>query len=325
MVHSTRIFWATLQRLLILTLLSAFLGAGCSVQSDPHGKTASQPAPTTAPIQLPASPQPTFTPTARPTPTPTLTASPSPTARPSPTPTPTALACWRQGGQIKAGSLRNQWVPLPLEYFVYLPPCYAEQPERRYPVLYLIHGQSYNNDQWDRLGADETADRLIGSGELSPFIIVMPRDRSWTRPTKDGFGQALVEDLIPYIDQNYRTLPDRAFRAIGGLSRGAAWAIHLGLSHWELFGAIGAHSLPVFWADTSHLRAWLDAIPPQSMPRIFMDTGEKDYLIRSTLWFESVLADKNIPHEWHLFPGYHEEDYWRSHVELYLRFYAQGW
>jgi enterochelin esterase-like enzyme len=257
--------------------------------------------------------------------TPTNTLVPSPTASPVPSATPTTLACWSQGGRLEKGSLRSKYVPLPLEYIVYLPPCYDQQTERHYPVLYLIHGQNYNNDQWVRLGAGETADALIAAVQVAPFIIIMPRDRSWTQPSVDGFGQALINDLLPWVDKHYRTLPSRMYRAIGGLSRGAGWAVHLGLSHWELFSILGAHSLPVFWEDTSHVRAWLDAIPMQSMPRIYMDTGEKDYLIQSTLWFEGILDQKGIPHEWYLFPGYHEEAYWHAHIEQYIRWYARDW
>jgi enterochelin esterase-like enzyme len=237
----------------------------------------------------------------------------------------TPLACWDQPGRTEDGSLRTNLLPLPLDYRIHLPPCYDQEPDRHYPVLFLIHGQNYNNDQWDRLGADETAKDLVAAGQIAPFILVLPRDRWWNQPTENNFGQVLIESLIPWVDENYRTLPERSYRSIGGLSRGAAWAVHLGLSHWELFGALGAHSLPVFWTDTFHIRAWLDAIPLESMPRIYMDTGEKDYLIRSTLWFEGVLNEKGIPHEWYLFPGYHEEAYWQSHVEQYLRWYAQNW
>ena len=244
-----------------------------------------------------------------------------------PTPAPTSLPCWSSGGHIETGELRTELLRLPLEFRVYLPPCYREQPDRRYPVLFLIHGQSYNDDQWDRLGADETVDALIAAGEVPPFIIVMPRDRVWSQPTEDPFGQAVAEALLPWIDETYRTQPERASRAVGGLSRGAGWAIHLGLSRWELFGAIGAHSLPVFWTDLPHLRAWLDAIPEQELPRIYMDLGDKDrpQISRSAIWFEALLTEKNIPHEWHLYSGYHEEAYWEAHLEEYLRWYGRGW
>jgi enterochelin esterase-like enzyme len=266
--------------------------------------------------------------TPSPSPAPSGTASSTATVSPSPpTSTPTPLACLKSGGHIERGELRTELLRLPLEFRVYLPPCYREQADRRYPVLYLIHGQSYNDDQWDRLGADETADALIAAGEVAPFIIVMPRDRVWSQPTEDPFGQAVAEALVPWIDENYRTRPERASRAVGGLSRGAGWAIHLGFSRWELFGAIGAHSLPVFWTDLPHLRAWMDAIPREELPRIYMDLGDKERLqiSRSAMWFEELLTEKNIPHEWHLYSGYHEEAYWEAHVEEYLRWYARDW
>lgn len=223
--------------------------------------------------------------------------------------------------------MRSQHVPLPLEYRIYLPPCYEQQADRRYPALYLIHGQNFNHDQWDRLGVDEAMDAGVAAGELPPFLIVLPRDRSWAQPTEDGFGRALIEDLLPTIDETYRTLPGREYRAVGGLSRGASWSIHLGFSQWELFGAIGLHSPPVFWTDTAHIREWLNAIPLEEMPRIYMDIGEKDRqeIMRSAVWFEQLLTENGIPHEWYLFPGYHEEAYWEAHVEQYLRWYSQVW
>ena len=255
----------------------------------------------------------------------TDTAVPSATVTSRSTPTP--LACWHEDGRGEADSLSSSLLPLPLDFTVHLPPCYDEQPDRLYPVLYLIHGQNYNQDQWERLGAPETANRLIAAGEIAPFILVLPRDRSWSQPTEDMFGQVLAEQLVPWIDSHYRTLPDRQYRAIGGLSRGAGWAVHLGLSHWELFGRLGAHSLPVFWTDTNHIRTWLDNIPVDSMPKIFLDIGEKDrpQILRSAEWFEQLLNERNIPHEWYLYPGYHEEAYWHAHIEQYVRWYAQDW
>jgi enterochelin esterase-like enzyme len=223
--------------------------------------------------------------------------------------------------------LRTDLLPLPLEFRVYTPPCYAELADQRYPVLYLIHGQSFNDDQWDRLGIDETADRLITAGVIAPLIIVMPRDRNWSQPTEDAFGQAIAEVLLPWVDEAYRTIPERDYRAVGGLSRGAGWALHLGFSRWESFGAIGMHSLPVFWTDLPYIRTWLDAIPPEAFPRIYIDAPEKDrpQIAKSTAWFEELLTEQSIPHEWHLFTGYHDEAYWGAHVEDYLRWYTQEW
>jgi enterochelin esterase-like enzyme len=155
----------------------------------------------------------------------------------------------------------------------------------------------------------------------------MPRDRIWTDPDKDPFGNAVVQTLIPYIDGHYRTLVDRQQRAVGGMSRGAGWSAHLGLTHPDLFGAVGMHSLAIFWSDVPHIKKWLDAIPAGEMPRFYLDIGDNDRpeIMESTRWFEGLLDQRDIPHEWHFFTGYHEEKYWRAHVEQYLRWYTQPW
>ncbi len=194
-------------------------------------------------------------------------------------------------------------------------------------MLYLIHGQSYNDDQWERLGAAELTARLASSAELPPFIIVMPRDRLWSEPTEDKFGQAVVELLLPWIDANYRTLPERQYRAIGGLSRGGAWALHIGITYPDLFSAVGMHSGFAFHTDAPYLRSMLESVPTDLIPRFYLDVADHDRpdIYDSAVWFEAMLTEYNIPHEWHIFQGYHEESYWQSHVEQYLRWYAQGW
>lgn len=249
------------------------------------------------------------------------------TPAPSPIPAPTRPVCREPAGRTEEGSLPSDDLPLPLQYKVLLPPCYDQEPGRRYTVLYLIHGQNYNHDQWERLGAGVRRDALIAAGELPPFIIVLPRDRSWSQPTEDLYGKVVAENLVPLIDGSYRTRPDRRFRAVGGLSRGAGWAVHLGITRPDLFGALGAHSLPVFHTDALHMRQWLDELPADRAPRIYMDIGDRDRpeIMRSAVWFEELLTEKGIPHEWHLFPGYHEEAYWEAHLDEYLRWYAREW
>lgn len=240
----------------------------------------------------------------------------------------TALAaCQAAGGQIATLRIDSEFLDAGLRFRVYMPPCYEEQPDQSYPVLYLVHGQTFNDDQWDRLGADEAATELISARELAPFIIVMPYDISSNQPSLDRFGDAVIQELLPWIDANYRTAADREHRAVGGLSRGASWAIHLGLTHPELFAAVGGHSPPVFVEDASKVRGWLDSIPAELMPRFWLDIGERDQrsILDSAIWFEGLLSERNIEHEWSLFAGDHSEAYWSSHVELYLRWYAQDW
>jgi enterochelin esterase-like enzyme len=213
----------------------------------------------------------------------------------------------------------------PQEYLVYLPPCYDVLTGVRYPVLYLLHGQTYTFDQWVRLGAVQTADRLILSGEAPPFIIVLPDDRYWNLPAGPGFGDRLIGQIIPQIDGTYRTLTGREQRALGGLSRGGGWTVRLGLTHWEMFGALGLHSPVVFSRDASVIGRWIAAIPPGSFPRLWLDIGDQDRELGQARLLEESLAGHSILHEWHLYSGDHSEVYWGRHVEEYLRWYAQGW
>jgi len=236
--------------------------------------------------------------------------------------------CLAAGGRIEQHTLDSEFFEDGLAFRVYTPPCYEEYPQERYPVLYLVHGQTYTDEQWDRIGADEAADRLIASGEVAPFIIVMPHDHNSLRPTVGFFDDAVLQELLPWIEAEYRTLADREHRAVGGLSRGASWAIHFALTEAELFGALGGHSPPVFIEEANKVADWLDAIPAGQMPRIWLDIGDRDSrnILDSATWFEGLLEERGIPHEWHLVVGGdHSEEYWSSQVEQYLRWYALEW
>jgi enterochelin esterase-like enzyme len=261
--------------------------------------------------------------------TPTLilpTSTPQPTQTPSPPtaiPTPTPLTCLTQPGRVDEGILET--TEPPQAYFIYLPPCYDEKADESYPVLYLLHGQTYTADQWIRLGAVDALDNLILSGETIPFIIVFPDDRYWNLPPGAGFGARLVDDLIPNIDSTYRILPDRDHRAIGGLSRGAGWALQLGLSRWDLFSVIGLHSLAVLHNDRSKIDDWIAEIPSSSHPSIFMDIGDNDQELAMAISIEEQFTEIGIAHEWHYYRGAHTEEYWSVHVEEYIRWYAEQW
>ncbi len=240
---------------------------------------------------------------------------------------PTLAECLLAGGRVEVYEFTTSLLPDPLVYRIYLPPCYDEQPDRFYPVLYLVHGMSNTDTQWDHLGVPETADRLIEAGEVAPFIVVMPRDRVWLEPTEDNFGTAVEQLLVPWIDEHYRTIADREHRAIGGLSRGAAWAVHIGLSRPDLFSRVGVHSGFVFFSDNQEIYSWLHDTPPAMIPHIYMDVGDKDRpeIADGSAWLEGYLTRLDIPHEWHLYTGEHNEAYWQAHVEDYLRWYTLEW
>ena len=249
------------------------------------------------------------------------------TPRPAPTdnviPSSTPLTCLTQPGHVERAEL-DEFKPAQ-QFLVFLPPCYDEMRDERYPVLYLLHGQTYNDDQWIRLGAVDILNRLIIAREIKPFIVVFPDDRYWNLEAGPGFGDRLINSIIPYVDKTYRTIPDRDHRAIGGMSRGAGWSLRLGFTHWDLFSFIGLHSLAVMQKDATRVKDWIAAIPTSSRPVVFMDIGDKDQELIMAQQVESIFNDSDLTHEWHLYSGAHTEDYWGAHVEEYIRWYAEQW
>lgn len=262
---------------------------------------------------------------------PAATAATQPSATLAPTqelPTPTAIpaGCTETQGHFEYQEIQTTLMTHPLSFRVYLPVCYDAQGEYEYPVLYFLHGQSFNDDQWDRLGADEALDRLVLAGEVVPFIIVMPKESDYMSNQWDSkYGPAIAEELTVWVDEHYHTCAERQCRAIGGLSRGAAWAMRTGLIYWETFGTIGTHSLAPFRGDFNEAPSWFKKIPEDQLPRIWIDIGVLDVNLDAANTFEVRLTKYRMPHEWHIFLGTHNEDYWQSHVEEYLRWYAEAW
>jgi len=213
----------------------------------------------------------------------------------------------------------------PQEFLIYLPPCYNQLVENTYPVLYLLHGQTYNQDQWVRLGIPQVADQLIHTGESIPFIIVFPDDRFWNLPAGAGFGDRLIHHLIPYVDTNYRTITEAQYRALGGLSRGGGWTLQLGLQYPNLFGSLGLHSPAIFKDDFPSIERMIQNISEESRPRLWMDAGDNDRELKSILAFEEILTHNGYIHESHFYAGAHVEEYWSAHVEEYLRWYVSTW
>ena len=208
---------------------------------------------------------------------------------------------------------------------IYTPPCYGADLDQNYPTLYLLHGATETDQQWEELGVDELVDTLISRDDLPPLIIIMPREDSWIPLPENLFGDHLVKDLIPWVDAHYRTLAGREYRAIGGLSRGGNWAVRIGLLNWALFEAIGAHSAPLFYGDLERIPGWIEAIPELKIPRLYLDIGQDDTNWADASAFENLLVELSIPHSWHQFIGMHEESYWQAHLDDYLLWYSSEW
>jgi enterochelin esterase family protein len=152
--------------------------------------------------------------------------------------------------------------------FVYTPPDYEKDPNRRYPVLYLQHGAGEDETGWGNQGhAGLIMDNLIAEGKAKPFIIVMDnggnisrggpatRPGAATAPAAGGattraapafnfssFEHILIGELIPHIDATYRTLADQPHRAMAGLSMGGMQTRSIAPKHLDTFSHIGVFS-----------------------------------------------------------------------------------
>jgi enterochelin esterase-like enzyme len=224
-----------------------------------------------------------------------------------------------------------------MNYWVYLPPGYAKS-NQRYSVLYMLHGRDATSAQWKSFGLFTWADQLIRAGTIAPLIIVAPQGDFgyWMNHVNGGprWGDYITQDLIGHIDATYQTIPDRAHRAIGGVSMGGHGAIQLALNHPELFAVVGGHS-PVFRTQAQALLFFgtgaeyrkrdpvsLVQARPQALSfALWLDMGASDPWIESTTAFHKLLTADKIAHSWQSGRGGHEGDYWERNVPKYLRWY----
>ena len=148
---------------------------------------------------------------------------------------------------------------------VYTPAEY-EQGKKRYPVLYLQHGMGEDETGWSHQGKMQNImDNLIAEGKAVPMIVVMESGdvKAPYRPDKDGgnqagfsrygatFYQVLINDLIPAIDNNFRTKTDRDHRAMAGLSWGGHQTFDMVFTHLDKFSYCGAFSGAIFGLDVN--------------------------------------------------------------------------
>jgi predicted alpha/beta superfamily hydrolase len=231
------------------------------------------------------------------------------------------------------------------DLIVYLPPGYEEQPERRFPVLYLQDGQNLFDGatafvpgmDW-RVGP--TADHLIGTGAVEPLIIVgiynlgKHRIREYTpsRMPKLGGGSGnryakfLVEELKPFVDFEYRTLGDAANTGLGGSSLGGLVSLYVGLKFSQVYGKVAALSPSVWW-NQRVMHRFAATVRVGRRPSIWLDIGtaEGQQIVRDVENFRDVLLQKGWQPEadlhFELVEGAeHNEAAWASRIGNVLQF-----
>ena len=240
----------------------------------------------------------------------------------------------------------SEFLSEPRDLVVCLPPGYEAEPDRRYPVLYLHDGQNLfegatafvPGQDWH---VSDTAGECIRSGVVEPLIIVGVYNTGERRideytPTRDRkhgaggeadlYGRMLIQDLKPFIDRTYRTLPDPANTGLGGSSLGGLVTLYLGLLHPDVFGKLAVLSPSVWWDDRVILRL-VRMIDPKPRLQIWLDigTGEggkhvrnaralRDELLRAGWVLEADLVYAEIPE------ADHSEAAWAGRVGPFLRF-----
>jgi predicted alpha/beta superfamily hydrolase len=191
--------------------------------------------------------------------------------------------------KFRSRFLRNQ-----RDLIVYLPPGYHEQPQRHFPVLYMHDGQNLFDAATSFVpGMDwhvgHTADNFILTGAVQPLIIVgiynagKARINEYT-PTKaprlgggraDQYAKFLMQEVMPFIQGEYRALSDPRVTGIGGSSLGALLSLYLGLKHPQTFGRIAALS-PSIWWNQRVIYRFAAAAPVEPRPRIWLDIGTQE-------------------------------------------------
>ncbi len=212
------------------------------------------------------------------------------------------------------------------------------------PVVYLLHGYGDSYDGWVKKGAgfEKNADLhniiiVCPDGNFSSWYWDSPTDKNWQYDTY------VSKELVPYIDQHYKTKNNRNGRAITGLSMGGHGALYLGITHQDVFGAAGSmsggvdiRSFPNNWEMAKRLGEYAEnpeiwekysvinqlyKLKPNSMALI-IDCGVDDFFYRVNEKLHQELVYKNIPHDYITRPGGHTWPYWKNAVQYQMLYFS---
>lgn len=206
---------------------------------------------------------------------------------------------------------------------VYTPPGYSN--ERKYPVLYLLHGIGGDESEWQRFATpDVLLDNLIADGKAVPMIVVMPNGRAQKNDRAEGnvmasapafavFEKDLLEDVIPAIESRFSVATDRQHRAIAGLSMGGGQSLNFGLTNLTTFAWIGGFSSAPNTEAPEELIANAE-ITKNQLRLLYLSCGNKDGLIRISQRLQRYLKENEIPHIWNVDSHGHDPTHWRNNL-----------
>ncbi len=234
---------------------------------------------------------------------------------------------------VPHGALAEVYYPSPIfgerrRMHVYTPPGY-ERGNRRYPVLYLLHGATDSDDSWGTVGrANFILDNLIASGAAEPMIVVMPHGHypdqtnimsfAEGEPGQDPFGRDFMQAILPYVESHYRVRTDANSRALAGLSMGGLQTLNIGLSNLDRFRYMGVFSSG-FFADPliesfDSARGADVAEHGNDLRLFYFAWGTEDFLAARTAATLAYFDSKGVRYVRNETGGGHTWDNWRDYL-----------
>ncbi len=205
---------------------------------------------------------------------------------------------------------------------VYTPPGYTK--EKKYPVLYLLHGIGGDENEWVRGGTPEVIlDNLYADKKAVPMIVVLPNGRASKdatardpipkqSPAFAAFEKDLLTDLIPFIEKTYSVKSERESRALAGLSMGGGQSLNFGLGNLDTFAWVGGFSsAPNTKKADELIKDHAEAA--KKLRLLYVACGDKDGLLRVSEGVHKMLDEKKIPHVYNVIAGgQHNFKVWKS-------------
>jgi enterochelin esterase-like enzyme len=232
-------------------------------------------------------------------------------------------------GKLETVEYESKTVGITRKATVYTPPGYTK--DKKYPVLYLLHGIGGDENEWKRGGApDVILDNLYADKKAVPMIVVMPNGRASKDVTaKSGFGQQgpafaafekdLLTDLIPFVEKTYSVTADRESRALAGLSMGGGQSLNFGLGNLDTFAWIGGFSsAPNTKPPADLIKDPADAA--KKLRVLYVACGDKDGLLRISEGVHKMLDEKKVPHVYNVIPGgAHDFKVWKADLYTFAQ------
>jgi len=235
-------------------------------------------------------------------------------------------------GEVHRHFYRSEAANDQRDFYVYTPPGYDPSAKKTYPVLYLLHGYSDDASGWTAVGrANVILDNLIAQGKAKPMIVVMPLGYGTMEVIRVGWGgisnhpevreesfrkfrDALLTEVMPKVESEYRVTTDRNSRAIAGLSMGGSESLRTGLNGLDKFAWIGAFSAGGMPDDFDKVFPGLGAKGNEQIRLLWIACGTEDRLITPNRNLREWLKTKGVQHVDIETPGMHTWMVWRRNL-----------